>query len=159
MKFSEALRNAVVATGSLRATINSCFLVFFAGPEPDLAETALDMVATHTQLARLTVNNDGTTPLTFEAAATHGVLTKTAAEVWKGLVAFDGAHAGETTLTPMFFRLVLAGDDGRAAGTAQVRIQGSIGTDITSDLVLLSASLTANGTNTTTLDLFQVQVG
>lgn len=130
-------------------------LYFFAGTAPADADTALDMAATHTQLAVITVDGSGT-GLTFDNP-TGGSLPKAAAETWEGTIAFDGKDDGETTLTATFFRFCPSGDDGRGAGSTGARVQGSIGgPSSAADLKLTSTSLTANGTNTTGAAIFNI---
>ena len=136
------------AMSALRTALNGGRLYYYAGAEPTNAGDALDMVATHTELCVLTLNGGGTTGLTFEPV-TGDTLVKTAAEVWRGLIAFTGAQAAQATLTPTFFRFCAAGDDGRDGAGTRRRIQGSLGgPSSNADLSLGSNTLTRNGVNT-----------
>lgn len=129
-------------------------LYYFAGPVPATANTALNMVSSHTRVAELSLAG-GAPGLTF-ATATAGVLNKTAAEAWSGLVAFSGAQSAETTLTPTFWRFCPAGDNGQGTGTK--RLQGTLGgPESTADLVLGAATVTANGTNTEAASVFRLR--
>lgn len=145
---------AADAMSALRTALNGGRLYYYAGAEPTNAGDALDMVSTHTELCVLTLNGGGTTGLTFEPV-TGDSLIKTASEVWQGLVAFSGAQAGLTTLTPTFFRFCAAGDDGRDGAGTRKRIQGSIGGPASgADLMIGSSTLTRNGSNTESLGSF-----
>jgi len=139
---------AADALSGIRTSLNGGRLYYYAGAEPANAWDALDMAATHTEVCVLTLNGAGVTGLTFEPV-TGDTLAKTAAEVWRGLVAFSGAQAAQTTLTPTFFRFCQPGDDGRDGAGTRRRIQGSLGGPASgSDLMLGSATLTRNGVNT-----------
>ncbi len=144
------------ALAAVRTALNGGFLYFFAGAVPADADIALDMVNTHTQLAVLSVDNDGSTGLSF-AAPVGPVLSKTGSEVWEGTIAFDGKEASETTLTATFFRFCPTGDDGRAAGGSGARVQGTVGNaSSAADLKLTNPALTANGTNTVGTAIFNL---
>jgi len=135
-------------------------LYYYAGPVPANANTALDMTVgtgLHTELAVISLNSTAT-GLTF-ATATGGQLNKTVAEVWAGLVAFSGKDQASTTLTPTFWRFAPSGDNGRTAGTGSTkRVQGTLGgPDSTADLLLGSATLTRNGTNTESVTIFRLR--
>lgn len=140
-----------------KAALDGGKLYYYAGPVPASANTALDMVALHTELAVISLNSTAT-GLTF-ATATGSQLNKTAAEIWAGLVAFDGKDAASLTLTPTFWRFAPPGDNGRTAGTGTTkRVQGTLGgPDSTADLLLGSATLTRNGTNTESVTVFRLR--
>lgn len=165
ISISLALRNALLEGSSVKEELDGGFLYFYAGPVPADADTALDMVDDHTQLAKLAADDPpvdaGVTGLTFEAAATNGALPKTAAESWAALVHFNGAddaQAGVGPLTAAFFRFCGPGDDGRAAGTTSTpRIQGTIAV-AGADINMTSASLSDNGTNEVGLAAFEVRM-
>lgn len=132
------------------------FLYIFAGPVPATPDLALDMGADHTQVAVLTVADDGITGLEF-LAATGSVISKNS-DVWEGTIEFDGAEDGETTLTPTFFRFCAAADTGRTAADTP-RLQGTVGgPSSTADLRLASDDVTANGTNTIAAAMFNFRV-
>ena len=152
-ELAEALLDAI------KTNLDGGFAYIFAGTVPADAETALDMGATHTEVAMLSVDGDGTTGLTFNAAADF-VLSKPAAAVWQGLIDFDGFVASPGTITPTFFRVCAAGDDGRAAGAAGFRLQGTVGGPASSADMKLGGgdTLTDNGTNTTSAAVFNVRI-
>lgn len=149
---------ALAATAAgLRAELSSCKLEIFAGAKPTNESIALNMSTTHTKLVTLTVDNDGSTGLTF-AVPTDGTLSKTSSETWLGSNIFSGAQADQETLTPVFFRLGLMTDDLTAAG-AGPRIQGTVGGENSAaDLKLLSSTITAGSGNTTGLAGFNVRI-
>lgn len=120
-----ALANLLLA--QIKTRLDGGFLFLFSGVVPRAAADALDMVNTHTQLVRITLNGAGS-GLTFDAPV-NGVLTKSPAEVWRGTVQFEGVDSSQTTLTPTFYRFCAAGDDGRAAADALAgsRLQGAVG--------------------------------
>lgn len=145
------------AAAGIKTELDGGFMYYFTGSVPASADDALDMVSDHTQVAMLSVDNDGATGLTFETP-TDGVLNKTTSEAWSGTVAFDGTEDAESTLTPTFFRLCQSGDNGRGAGAAP-RVQGTLGgPSSTADIKLASATVTANGTNTVSLPIYYIQI-
>lgn len=154
-KMTPALAAAMLA--GAKAVLDGGFCFVYSGPEPTNSGDALDMVTLHTELAKLSVEGDGVTGLTF-ATPTGGVMTKDGDE-WSGPVSFDGAEDSEASLTPTFFRFCPAGDNGRGASTAG-RLQGSAGGPAsTADMKLGSDTLTDNGTNTTAAAFFNYRVG
>lgn len=147
---------AALAAGGKNA-LDGGLIYLFAGSVPADANAALDMAATHTQVAILSLGGDGSTGLTFDSP-TDGALIKPAVADWSGLVAFDGAQNGETTLTPTFFRFCATGDNGRSAGTGP-RLQGTVGgPSSAANMKLLTSTLTANGSNTTSSDSFRLDL-
>ena len=152
-ELAEALLDAI------KTNLDGGFAYIFAGTVPADAETALDMGATHTEVAMLSVDDDGTTGLTFSAAADF-VISKNPSENWEGLVDFDGYVAGPGTLTPTFFRICATGDNGRASGVAGMRLQGTVGGPASSADMKLGGgdTLTDNGTNTTSAAVFNVRL-
>lgn len=155
MPVNDALLAA--AANGVKDALDGCFVYYFAGPVPANADAALDMTNDHTQVAKLSVDGDGSTGLTFDSAS-DGALNKAASEDWSGTVAFDGAEDSETTLTPTFFRICTGSDDGRGAGS-DPRVQGTLGGPSSSaDIKLASASVTANGTNTVSLPIYYISI-
>lgn len=141
-----------------KAELDGGFMFMFAGPEPESSDEALDMASLHTQVVKYSLNNDGVTGLTFETP-TDGVLAKTASEVWRGLVAFDGALSGSPSLVPTFARFCPAGDDGRDVAPGP-RLQVSVGGPASNANIRLgSDSLVDNGVNTQALAAFTYVIG
>lgn len=141
---STGLANHLAVTGSLKDALDDGFLYLFSGPVPASADAAID--GSSVMLAEISVDGDGSTGLTFEATASGGVLTKTAAESWSSTIAATG--------TATFFRFCESGDAGTALSTTAKRVQGTVGTTVASDGVLTSTSLTSG--NTQTISLFQI---
>lgn len=141
---STGLAAHMAVTGSIKAALDAGFLRFFSGPVPASADDAID--GTSVMLVEITKGGDGVTGLTFEATATGGVLTKTAAETWTGTI--------DATGTSTFFRYSEAADAGTAASTTAKRVQGTVGTTVASDAVLKTVALTAG--NPQDVDLFQI---
>lgn len=136
--------------------MDSGFLFLFSGDVPVTAEAALDMVTTHTEVAKLSEDDDGVTGLAFDTPS-GPVVGKTTA-VWEATITFDGAEDTETTLTPTFFRFCTASDDGRGVAAAP-RLQGTVGGPLsTADMRLVSDTVTDNGTNTVTCALFNFRL-
>ena len=141
---------------AFKTEIDGGFLFLFAGPVPASPDLALDMGAEHTQVALLSVDDDGVTGLEFAAAA--GAVISKNSDVWEGTVAFDGFEDAEVTLTPTFFRFCAAGDNGRTLASTP-RLQGTVGGPAsTADLRLASDDVTANGTNTVSAAMFNFRV-
>jgi hypothetical protein len=164
IKVSTALRNGLLQGSSVKEQLDGGFIYFYAGAEPATADTALDMVGTHTQLAKIAADavpvDSGVTGLNFAATASGGAIAKAAAETWAGKVNFvgkDAAQAGVSPLTPVFFRHCKAADNGQAIGdTTTPRIQGTLGTTGT-DAILATATLSDNGSNVTGLATYEVR--
>jgi hypothetical protein len=118
IRLSTGARNAMLGNGTnagLRAALAAGFLYIYSGSQPATA----DLGATGTLLGKVTVNDDGTTGLTFDAAAA-GVLSKAAAETWK----FHGLAAG----TAGWFRFSDSADTPTASSATAKRVDGLIGT-------------------------------
>lgn len=130
---STGLATHLAVTGSLKAALDSGFLFLFSGPVPASADAAID--GSSVMLAKLTVGGDGSTGLTFSATAAGGVLVKTSSEAWSATIAATG--------TATFYRFCEAGDAGTALSTTAKRVQGTVGTTIASDGVLVSTALVA----------------
>lgn len=115
-KMSTGFCNALLDTADFKTQFTSGFLRIFDGSPPATADAA----ETGTLLCIVSVNSTGT-GVTWAAAGadTPGVIGKTVAEVWSGLIL--------ATSTATYFRLVAVGDDGTNADD-QARIQGTIGT-------------------------------
>ena len=150
--FSDALLADM--NNALRTALNGGYIFVFSGAVPASPQDALNMASTHTQLLRISLN--GTATGITLATTTNDTIIKTAAEVWSGLIAFDGFESAQTTLTPTFFRFCGVGDDGRTASTTLKRIQGTVGGPSSSaDLIFGTATLTRNGTNTESVGAFR----
>lgn len=142
-----------IALAALKDELDGGRMYWFSGPVPASSDDPLDMGDDHTQLVMMTESGDGSTGLTFDAPSGNA-MTKAAAETWSGLIAFDGAESGETTLTATFYRFCAAGDNGRGAASSP-RLQGTIGGP-GSGIPMVSAELTRNGSNTQGMSYFAV---
>lgn len=141
---------------ALADTLAGGFMFIFAGPEPTYASDELDMATLHTQLAEITVGADGVTGLEFDPA-TGNILAKVPGDVWRGLVAVDGADSA-TTQTPTFLRMGAAGDACRD-DTPGPRMQATVsGPSGGGDALLGAPTLTDNGTNTVTITIANLQI-
>lgn len=142
LKYSTALRQGLAVSGSLRSLLNGGLIRIYAGAVPASADSDLGSAVL---LNELSAGGTGT-PLTFEATAPSGVLTKSIVENWTGNNVADG--------TPSFFRFVLPTDTGTAY-TPEVRLQGTCG-PIGNDLVITQLPLSSG--QPLTLELFQLTV-
>ena len=141
LKVSQGLRDKLMVTGSLKATMDLGFIRIYAGAVP---ATANDALGAATLLCTISVSS-GATGLTFATTvASAGVAQKTAAEVWSGVNAATG--------TATFYRHVAVGDDGLLS-TTQARLQGNIAVS-GAELNLSSVALVAAATQT--VDFYNV---
>lgn len=143
--FSTALKNYLNVTGDMHDALNNGLLGIWSGPVPASADDAVD--GSSVLLATISVGGTGT-KCTFSPTSTGGVLVKTAAENWFGNVLATG--------TASFFRYYVGTDTGATADTtaANPRVQGNVGTDMNSEMVLPSVALTSG--NTQAISDFQV---
>ena len=135
MKLSTGLENAVLVTGSLKASLNLCFLKVYSGTVPADADAALGG-ATLLHCFSAGAGGTGGTGGTFDATPVNGAIVKTASETWTGSSVASG--------TASFARLVLGSDDGTSS-TTQVRMQLTVGT-VGTDLLFGNTTFTSSGT-------------
>lgn len=129
--FSTVLSNALLATGSLKSLIDGSKIYVYSGPVPVDGNVAVD----GSSVLLVTISNGGT-GVTFDGAPANGVLQKTAAETWTATVGTTGVAS--------FYRMCVGADTGSgAAGAGNYRVQGTIGTDASFDLVFASTALTS----------------
>lgn len=134
-KASTGLRNKLLDTGSLKASLALGFIKIYSGSEPATADAAI--AGGNTLLCTISVASGGT-GLTFATSAAGGVLAKNASEVWSGVNAATG--------TATFYRHVAVADD-TLSSTTQARLQGSIAT-AGAEMNFSSTSLTSGATQT-----------
>lgn len=118
VRLSTGLRNKMLDGGSgggLKGALAAGFIWIYPGSQPSSADTG----ATGTLLGKVTVNGDGSTGLTFDAAAS-GVSSKAAAETWR----FTGLADGQAA----WFRFTASGDTPTANSSTAARLDGTIGT-------------------------------
>lgn len=144
------------ALGGIATGLAAFHITYFAGPVPGTAGEALDMVNDHTQVAKLTDGNNGTSALGWGSVAGN-LLPLDSGVNAEGTIAFSGAEAGESTLVPTFFRIHGTSDDPTADASGVLRIQGTLGGPSSgADIELGSASVTDNGSNTVGLSSYSV---
>jgi hypothetical protein len=145
--FSTCLQNKLAVTGSLLAQLNNCKVDIYSGTVPASADAAISGGS----VLLVSIDNAGT-PGTFNSTASDGVLVKTSSESWSGTCAATG--------TATFFRCYVpgGGDTGATADTSFIysRVQGAVGVDMASEMILPSVSLTSG--NTQALSTFQIQL-
>jgi hypothetical protein len=149
LKTSTGLRNKMLDTGSVRATLAGGFMKIYSGSVPATADAAL--TGGNVLLCTISVNSTGT-GLTFATTATSGVLVKNSSEVWSGVNGAGGTYTGTATAT--FYRFVTSADDGTLSVT-QPRIQGDIAV-AGSELNLTNVNLVAGATQT--IDYYAVAI-
>lgn len=140
VQISTGLRNHLLSSGSLKNALDGGKIMIYKGTAPttaDAAASAADLVSTITL-------NAGATGLSFDTAASNGVISKPIAAVWSGTNAATG--------TVTWYRHVASTDDGTLA-TSQPRIQGNVGIQ-NAALNLSSVSLTTGATQT--IDFYSV---
>jgi hypothetical protein len=127
IKVSTGLRNAMLASSSVKGSLDNGFVKIYAGTVPATADAALGSA---TLLCTVSVGGSGT-GLTFASSAASGIITKATAETWSGTNVATG--------TATFYRHVASTDTG-VLSTTEARIQGNIAT-AGSDMNLTSTSL------------------
>lgn len=133
LKVSTGLRNKLLDTGSLASLMAGGLIKIYSGSPPTNADDA----ASGSLLCTISLNSTGT-GVNMASTATGGVLAKSTAETWSGVVALSGAAT--------YYRHVAASDTG-AASTTQARLQGEIAT-AGAELNLSSTTLTSGATQT-----------
>jgi hypothetical protein len=114
IQISGALRDHLLATGSLYGAVNGMLIRIYAGAVPASPETD---ATGNTLLCTISTSSSGT-GLAFEATPANGMLTKAAAGVWTGNCVASG--------TATFYRLGAVSDTSAASSVA-LRIQGTVG--------------------------------
>lgn len=138
MKVSTGLRNAMLASSSIKAALDGGEIRIYGGPVPADADAAIGAAT-----LLVTIKNAGA-GINFDSAAALGVLAKDPAETWSGVnVATDAAT---------FYRHVLSADTG-ALSTSALRLQGTVAV-AGADLNLTSVALTSGATQT--IDFYSV---
>lgn len=133
-KMSTGLCNQLLDTAPLRDIFELGFIKVYAGTVPATADAS---IGSATLLCTVSVNSTGT-GLSFDAAASGGVIAKDPGDVWSGTNAATGAAT--------FYRVVAVGDTG-ALSTTQPRIQGTCGTG-GADMNMGTTTLTSAATFT-----------
>ncbi|RLA45291.1 MAG: hypothetical protein DRQ97_09950 [Gammaproteobacteria bacterium] len=148
LRFSTGLRDGVLdATGIREATANGVLRIY-SGAQPASADTAVS----GTLLVEVTVDGaafahgTATNGLNFDAPA-NAVLSKAAAETWRGNGLADG--------TAGWFRFCSNPVDSGGASSTLARIDGSVGRSA-ADLNLSNINILTGVPNT--VDVFQISM-
>lgn len=131
LQTSTGLRNRVLDTAALRTVLDVGFIKIYSGTPPATADAAV----TGTLLCTISLSGSGT-GLSFDTAATAGVISKPASAVWNGVNSATGV-AG-------YYRHVGSSDTG-VLSTTEARVQGAIAVS-GSDMNLTSTTLTSGVT-------------
>ena len=142
LKASTALRNNMLAVGSLKSQLDGGFILIYADTVPSDADASTGGARL---LSTITVGGVAGAGLTLDATAALGTIAK-ANEIWQGV--------NTTTGTATFWRFVKTGDTGGASTTA-VRLQGNAAVS-GSELVMTSVTLVSGATQT--IDYFSVSL-
>lgn len=145
LQLSTGLRNGMLNSTGFTEAFNDGIIYIYSGPQPANADAATQ----GTLLLRITVNNGAwsagspTNGLGFDAPAS-GVISKAAAEVWRGLGVTDG--------TAGWFRLCGNAADAGSSSTTLPRLDGTVAIS-GGDMNLSSITIVTNAP--TTIDTFQ----
>lgn len=145
LQLSTGLRNGMLNSTGFTEAFNDGTIYIYSGPQPATADAAVQ----GTLLLQITVNNGAwaagspTNGLGFDAPAA-GVISKAAAEVWRGL-GITGGTAG-------WFRLVGNAADAGGSSTSLPRLDGTVAIS-GGDMNLSSITIVASAP--TTIDTFQ----
>lgn len=142
VKLSTGFRQGLAITGSLKELLDNGLIRIYSGAIPASADASLGAAVLMNEISA----GGGGTPVTWEAAAPGGVLSKTVAENWTGNIIVGG--------DPTFFRYVLAADAGDASSSA-VRIQGTAGV-LGSDMFISELPMVAAAPQS--FSLFQIAI-
>lgn len=143
---SSYLADALLATGSLKSLLDTGKIYIYSGPVPSSAVPADGAIDPSCVLLD-TITAAAGAGLTFNGAPVNGVLQKTSTETWSGVAGAAG--------TATFFRFCVGTDNGSAAAAAgNYRVQGTVGTDASFDMVFTSATIAVSDTKT--LNTFQL---
>ena len=118
IRLSDGLRNAMLdggTGGGIKGALDGCFCAFFTGAQPASANDPM----TGTLLGVLSVNGDGVTGLTWDAADA-GSIAKAASESWR--VEWDAVGVAGC------FRFYMTGDTLTGSDPDAIRLDGSCGT-------------------------------
>ena len=147
LNFSTGFKDAILDTGSLKATFDDGFITIYAGTVPANADADLGGAT-----ALVTYSDGGAAPAggtgldLATAGAVAGAISKEPGQVWEGTAV--------ATDTATFFRYRELVDAGGASTTA-IRIQGTVGGG-GADLFVTSTSFTSAVAYT--LDMFSISI-
>jgi hypothetical protein len=119
VRTSTGLLNALLVTGSFRATMNLGFINIYSGSQPASANDAVPSGSV--LLATIRNASDDTTGLTLETVAASGVVLKEQDEVWREDSIIASGIAG-------WFRYYAAAGNPAISSTTEIRLDGAVGT-------------------------------
>lgn len=134
IRLSTGLRNGRLNATGVKEAMADGSIALYTGPQPTTADSAVQ----GTLIARITVDagawaaGSATNGLEFDAPAS-GVLSKAAAETWRGVAVAAG--------TIGWFRFVANPADAGSSSTTLARIDGSVGVSGSgADMILSTAT-------------------
>lgn len=127
LSVSTGLRAGMMNASGAKELLDGGKIIVLSGTAPASADAA----QTGTALWTISVDGDGT-GLTWTASG--GEISKPGAATWQGAT---------TAGTATYFRVVGASDTG-ASSTSEPRIQGTVGTAATNDMVVSNATFTTD---------------
>jgi len=142
LQISTGLRDYMLVTGALKTGIDGGVIRIYDGTVPATADAALS----GNNLLCVISNNMAGTGINMATTPASGVLAKASAEVWKGLIAITG--------TASFYRFSGLADAG-GLSTTEKRLQGTVAA-AGGDLNFSSVAFVANGSNTKSVDTYNV---
>jgi len=116
LRRSKGLLNRIGATEGFQSVMDGAFINVYSGTQP----TTANDVAAGTLLFTISLDGAGVTGLNWEDVVTDGVVSKDAAQGWKGTAVAAGV-AG-------WFRCFESTDDPALATTTGARFDGAIAT-------------------------------
>jgi hypothetical protein len=143
LKFSTGFRDALLDTNDLKTLFDGGFIKVYSGTVPANADAATTGA---TELVEYTEDDDGSTGLNLDSAASGGAIAKDPAQTWSGTAGASG--------TATFWRYEQSGDTGNAS-TTELRIQGTIG-GAGADLFV--SSTTFSSATLYTIDFFSLSI-
>lgn len=115
LRLSTGLRNALLAAGGFKETLDGCKINFYTGTQPASADDA----ATGTLLVTIS-DNGGVGGLNWDTAPSGGSIPKAPAQTWRGTAVASG--------TAGWFRIYPSAGDPSVLSTTEARVDGAIAT-------------------------------
>lgn len=122
---STGLRNKTMDTDPVITIMNGSFIFLYEGIIPDSADDLIDPSVS--VLAKISVNGDGVTGLSFLPTATQGTITK-ADEVWKS--DSGSTYAGTVSFYRHIVEATDVSEEGKSASNTHARLQGAVGSTV-----------------------------
>jgi hypothetical protein len=146
MRFSTGLRNAILNSSGIKEQMANGIIRLYSGAQPASADSAVSgtLLCEYTLDGGAFSHGSATNGINFDDPVS-GVLSKAAAEAWRGLGLADGVGG--------YFRFCANPADAGGASTTLARIDGSVGKSA-SDLNLSNVNITVGVPNT--IDVFNI---